>query len=110
LDESTADRTFQYVQDLSDKYTTENYPHLNRKNRRRQEAERLAKASPEAQTVKYADLIDNCLDIVRHDRNFGKVFVQESAQLLDLMTGGDSRLRQRALETVSASLKVLQAQ
>ncbi|HEV7347099.1 HD domain-containing protein [Telluribacter sp.] len=102
-----ADRTLRLVKDLTDEYTKANYPQLNRKKRRRREAERLASADPMAQTVKYADLIDNCLDIVKHDKDFGKVFVQESTLLLEHMTSGDQRLYQRACNAVAESKKVL---
>lgn len=107
MDRPVAETTYRLVKDLTDEFTKENYPHLNRKKRRRQEAERLGKADPMAQTVKYADLIDNCLDIVRHDKQFGKVFVQESTTLLEHMKDGDQRLYQRALEAVAESKRIL---
>ncbi|WP_247237449.1 HD domain-containing protein [Telluribacter sp. SYSU D00476] len=107
MDRPVAETTYRLVKDLTDEFTKENYPHLNRKKRRRREAERLGKADPMAQTVKYADLIDNCLDIVRHDKQFGKVFVNESTTLLEHMKGGDQRLYQRALEAVAESKRIL---
>ena len=107
LDKHDAEKCFRYVKDLTDEYTKVNYPHLNRKKRRHHEAERLGKAAPQAQTVKYADLIDNCLDIVKHDREFGEVFIRESRLLLDSMKGGDQQLYQRAREVVATCRKLL---
>lgn len=103
-----ADKTFRLVRDLTDAFTKAQYPHLNRKKRRRKEARRLGKAAPQAQTVKYADLIDNCLDIVRHDPDFGQVFLKESRMLLDHMTSGDQRLYERAKKTVEEGEMMLQ--
>lgn len=100
VDKKVAEDTVRLVKDLTDEFTKDRYPHLSRKKRRRHEAERLQKAAPKAQTVKYADLIDNCVDIVKHDRDFGKVFIQEAELLLSHMTEGDAQLRQRALKTV----------
>lgn len=102
-----ADYAFRLVQDLTDEFTKEKYPKLNRKKRRRREAERLGRADPMAQTVKYADLIDNCLDIVKHDKDFGKVFLGESTMLLEQMTSGDPRLYERAKKTVEEGKHML---
>ncbi|GAB3171017.1 HD domain-containing protein [Telluribacter humicola] len=107
MDKQEADLTYRLVKDLTDEFTKEAYPHLNRKKRRHREAERLGKADPLAQTIKYADLIDNCLDIVQHDKPFGKIFVHESATLLEHMKNGDQQLYQRACEAVAESKKVL---
>lgn len=107
LDVPEADHTFRLVQDLTDEFTKEKYPKLNRKERKRREAERLGKADPMAQTVKYADLIDNCLDIMKHDKDFGKVFLKESGMLLEQMTSGDQRLYERAKKTVEDVKKML---
>lgn len=56
----------------------------------------LAAASPRGQTVKLADLIDNCDDITRHDPRFARVFLQEMDALLAVLGDGDARLLQRA--------------
>lgn len=108
LDAPEADKTFRLVQDLTDRFTKEKYPKLNRKKRRRREANRLGKADPMAQTVKYADLIDNCLDIVKHDQDFGRVFLKESKMLLEHITSGDAQLYEQAKKTVEEGEKMLQ--
>lgn len=64
----------------------------NRATRKAAERERLSKVSPEAQTIKYADLISNTGSIAKHDPDFAKVYLQEKWDLLKVMTAGDSGL------------------
>lgn len=73
------------VVELTDQYTKDFYPELNRKVRKRLEAERLAKVSPEAKAIKHADMADNTATIVAHDPGFAKVYLREKAELLELM-------------------------
>lgn len=100
MDRDEAVKTTELVEELTDVYTTLNYPRLNRRKRRQKEAERLSVASKEAQTVKYADLIDNSIDITRNDRDFAPVFLSESKNLLEKMNKGNPELYKRAVETV----------
>ena len=55
----------------------------------------LAKASPEGMTVKLADMIDNMIDISKHDKNFAKVFRQEAILILPHLISGDKTLYER---------------
>lgn len=96
-----AERTVGLVVELTDVYTKVAYPHLNRKSRKALETSRLAGTSPDAQTIKYADLIDNGYDIVRHDRQFGRKYLGEAGDLLAAMNRGNSALRDRAVDTIS---------
>jgi len=76
-------------------------PHQgNRAARKAIDREHLARAPARAQTVKLADLIDNCQDICRHNPKFGRVFVIEMTALLDVLTDGDRRLQRRARSLV----------
>lgn len=59
----------------------------NRKARKQAEAIRLGKISPDAMTVKCADLISNTRDIVKHDPGFAKVYLAEKANVLSLFEG-----------------------
>ena len=68
----------------------------NRAVRKAKDRDHLSQASPEAQTVKLADLLDNADSILRYDRAFSKVFLREMAELLEVMTGGDPELRRQA--------------
>jgi (p)ppGpp synthase/HD superfamily hydrolase len=61
-----AARTVKLVEELTDVYIKERYPQWNRKKRRKEEIKRLSKVSGDAQTIKYADIIDNCVEIVNH--------------------------------------------
>ncbi|HTP95309.1 MAG TPA: HD domain-containing protein, partial [Burkholderiales bacterium] len=59
-----------------------------------------AQASPRAQTIKLADLIDNCRDISRNDPRFARVFLPEMAALLAVLGAGHPRLREMARATL----------
>lgn len=52
----------------------------------------LARADSSAKTIKLADLIDNCRDICKHNSKFAKAFLQEMADLLQVLKQGDSKL------------------
>ena len=51
-----------------------------------------ALASARAKTVKLADLIDNCKDIVTHDERFARVYLVEMGFLLKVLEDGDQTL------------------
>ena len=76
-------------------------PDLNRKARKMIDANRLAVAPPEVQTIKYADFIDNTSTILQHDPKFGRLYLQEKKMMLEVMDGGDRALREQAMEIVS---------
>lgn len=69
----------------------------NRRVRKALDRDHLAKACPEAQTIKLADLLDNATSIVAHDRAFTPTFLREMAELVQVMPHGDPDLRQEAL-------------
>jgi guanosine-3',5'-bis(diphosphate) 3'-pyrophosphohydrolase len=52
----------------------------------------LSMASPEVQTIKYADIISNTRSIVKHDPKFAEVYLKENQELLMVMNRGDARL------------------
>jgi guanosine-3',5'-bis(diphosphate) 3'-pyrophosphohydrolase len=95
-----AQRCHQMVVDLTDVYIKKDYPSFNRRERKKRENERLAGILPASQTVKYADIIDNCIDITRNDPSFAPVFIRECSRSLDRMKSGDARLYRRAVETL----------
>lgn len=64
----------------------------NRATRKALDLEHLAKASPAAQTIKLADLIDNTKSIVAYDPKFAKVYLEEKLAVLDVLTKGDRGL------------------
>lgn len=107
LGDSAAEKTVKLVIELTDVYVKSNYPWLNRRERKAKELQRIKNISPAAQTIKYADIMDNCLEIVDHDHGFAPVFLNECRQLLGVMEKGDSRLRSAALKVVESNLKGL---
>lgn len=93
------EETNKLIQDiyyLTDKYTKENYPDSNRKERKERELSRLSRISIRPMTVKYADLIDNC-DIVLYDKGFGKIYLGEKYEILKRCKQGDFDLYYKAI-------------
>lgn len=79
-----------------------------RAERKYKAALRLAASDWRVQTIKYADLISNTRDIVKHDPKFAVVYLAEKKHLLDVMRDGHRGLRNMALaqlERCYASLK-----
>lgn len=97
-------RTVGLVTELTDIFIKSDYPRLNRRTRKEKEAQRLRQVSPDAQTVKYADIIDNVSDIVRQDADFATTYVREARRMLELMESGHPVLRERAVRLVEESL------
>ena len=80
------------VEELTDQFTHQNYPDLNRKERKKLEAQRLSKISPLAQTVKYGDLIDNSRSLSDEDPSFATVYLAEKKNILKVMRAGKPAL------------------
>ncbi len=93
-------KTIKLVLALTDVYTTENYPLLNRKKRKYKEAERLSQIDSDAQTIKYADIIDNAVDITKNDTDFAAKYLVEVMDFLNKMDKGHPVLYERAISTV----------
>jgi len=86
------------VQELTDVFTHEDYPYMNRLKRKQKEAKRLGNVSFKAQTVKYADLISNTKSIVENDPKFAVVYLKEKQEILNRMTDGDATLFQKCFK------------
>lgn len=80
------------VQELTDKYTSKDYPYLKRAIRKKNECERLSNISYRSMSVKYADLIDNTSSIVEHDKNFARIYLSEKENILAVMVKGNPEL------------------
>lgn len=76
------------VIELTDVFTHEKFPDLNRKERKLAESSRLHSISKEAQTVKYFDLMHNTESITKHDQSFAKVYMAEKRDILIGMNKG----------------------
>lgn len=97
------EETAQIVKDLTDEPLTTG----NRTLRNQLNTERLANASSEAQTIKYADIICNTKDIVDYDPKFAKVYLKEVYEKLQVMTKGDGELRRMAIQIVEQGMEKL---
>jgi (p)ppGpp synthase/HD superfamily hydrolase len=104
--EAQADAVVQIVEELTDVYIKEKYPKWNRRKRKNKEADRLEKTSPEAQTIKYADIIDNAPEIAEKDPDFARRFLREYKAILKRMDKGNPELREKAIETVNACISL----
>lgn len=85
VDESDALYILDTVTHLTDVYTSENYPEMNRAERKREEAHRLASAPVHAKRIKLADHISNLNDVAHFDKGFAKVYVKEIDYKINLM-------------------------
>lgn len=92
------------VEELTDEYEKKNYPHLNRLQRKEKEAERQAKTSPEAKTIKLADVIDNTRDILKNDPGFARKYIREMETLIEALQGGHFKLLMRACYEVQRGI------
>ena len=77
----------------------------NRATRKGIDRDKLAGVSADAQTIKYADLISNGIDIGKNDPKFAKVYHKEKADLLRVMTRGNKSLYQQAYDILPDELK-----
>jgi len=96
----SAEDILDMVIDLTDEFDKAKYPDLNRKTRKAKEADRLSRASADAQTVKYCDLFDNTISITEHDPSFSKVYLKEKAVLLESMKDGDAEMREQCIKQI----------
>ena len=79
----------------------------NRATRKRIDRLHLSQASKRAKTVKLADLIDNCKDIIRHDPRFAQIYLEEMNELLDVLADGNPQLFKRAERIHAKSVEKL---
>lgn len=79
----------------------------NRKARKAIDLRHTAEASPEAKTVKLADLIDNTRSIVEHDPAFARIYLAEKLRLLEVLGDGDPVLFALAKAEAEAGLSKL---
>lgn len=107
MDPVHAEKTVSLVTELTDVYVKSKYPKLNRRQRKSKELARLEKTSPESQTIKYADIIDNAKEIVREDPDFAPVYLHECRAILRKLNKGNQELYKEAVRTVDEGLATL---
>lgn len=76
------DTVANYVIELTDVFTKENYPDKNRTERKALECNRLSKISKGAKLIKICDLIHNTGSIVENDKGFAKTYLKEKLAIL----------------------------
>ena len=107
MSERDADHTLTLVAELTDVYTKADHPQMNRRKRKGREANRLERVSAEAQTIKYADIIDNAKGIAENGADFAPVYLNECIKLLEKMRKGNDQLRSKALGVVQTEMDQL---
>jgi (p)ppGpp synthase/HD superfamily hydrolase len=81
------------VATLVEMLTDVSHPHDGvRSTRKAIDRAHTALASPEAKTIKLADLLDNTRSITEHDPEFAKVYMAEKRLLLGVLEEGDRTL------------------
>lgn len=71
-----------------------------RASRKEIDRQHTAKASPDAKTIKLADLISNTSSIVEHDPHFVRVYLHEKARLLEVLKEGNPTLWKMAHDNI----------
>jgi (p)ppGpp synthase/HD superfamily hydrolase len=97
-------QTLDLVVQLTDVFIKSDYPQWNRRTRKEKELERIIETSAQAQTIKYADIIDNSKEISSEDPGFARRYLSECLAILKKADQGNKDLRQIALETVRRGL------
>ena len=95
-----ANEILNLVLQLTDIYTKEHYPYWNRRIRKSAELERLKTISPDAQSIKYADIIDNTDTLIGKDEYFTITLLDEYREQLIELKKGNSVLREQALSLI----------
>ncbi len=102
-----AESTLRLVVALTNVYEKISYPRLNRKQRKTLELQRLQQIPATAQTIKYADVIDNCRGMAMAAPDFAPVFLKECSVLLSALTRGNTTLREQAIAVVRQEQQLL---
>lgn len=96
------------VADLVDHLTDPSKPEDgNRATRRAIDRAHSAAASPQAKTIKLADIIDNTNTIAAHDPHFARVYIPEIELLLAVLTEGNLTLYAQAVASVQEAKRSL---
>ena len=75
--------------------------------REAKEAALMIRISPGAQTVKYADIIDNISTIVEHDPRFAKTHIEEKELYIYAMNRGWEPLHRMAIDATGTAKQKL---
>jgi len=83
IKESFGNQVTLYINELTEKFTKEDYPDLNRRERKKREFDRMKSISEGSRLIKIFDKIDNLKEFDYSD-NFFWVYLNEGKQLLDV--------------------------
>jgi guanosine-3',5'-bis(diphosphate) 3'-pyrophosphohydrolase len=97
------DIVIELVDGMTDQYTRKAYPSWNRRKRKQSEIERLVRCNSNVHTIKYADIIDNCLSVI-NSRDFAQIYLLECRSLLKRIDKGNKELYKRAVQTIEQLL------
>lgn len=100
MDPVIAEKTQGLIEELTDIYTRNDYPLLNRRTRKEMELQRIAAISTDAQTIKYADIIDNARSLASAGTEFTSLFLEENQALLQHIPKGNPYLYLQAINIV----------
>jgi (p)ppGpp synthase/HD superfamily hydrolase len=95
------------VTELTDVYTKEAWPNLNRVKRKKLECERVSKISLAAKTIKLADFLSNTKSIVQYDPDFAVTYLKEKIAMLPYLKEGHADLWNRCNNQVTEACQTL---
>lgn len=107
MSDTDAEETIKLVVELTDVYVKSAYPQYNRHKRKDLELQRIILTSPSAQTVKYADILDNVKEITSSDPDFAPRYLRECLAILRKIDKGDENLLKAAIDAVESGLNSL---
>lgn len=107
IDDNFGGTVVELVHSLTDEKPYKGGP--NRAKRKANSLQRLSVASPEAQTIKCADLIDNVHSIVRYDKDFGPLFVSEAKTLMLALTKAEPLIHDELFGALEYAEKMIHA-
>ncbi|MDU6414160.1 HD domain-containing protein [Mixta calida] len=97
------------VAELVSKLTDKKQPQAkNRAARKVAHFRHTADASPDAQTIKLADIIDNTRAIVQYDPHFARIYLVEKQVQITLLREGSAELWRQAQATIEQGIAQLQ--
>jgi len=86
-----------YVGYLTNYFTNDRFPDLNRAQRKEKEVERLRGAPRAAKVIKLIDRIDNVTDMAGATPEFREIYAAESQKLALAIGDADSRLQENLM-------------
>jgi len=74
--------------------------HGNRATRKAMDIAHLANATERGQTLKLADIIENCPSIIEHDPDFARTYIREKSAQLEVLHRGHPALYKKAKQII----------